>query len=189
MLQKAKCEMRLLQQEDLRLILEWRNDERIRAVMYTDHEIHWEEHQQWFLKTQGESYKGRHLLFLYDNIPLGQMNITDINLEHQRAYWGFFIGSAKAPKASGLAMGYFALEYVFTHLKLNKLCGEAIADNAASVNFHHKLGFVTEGILRQHIIKQEISKDIICFGHFADKWSSDKKVLEYTIFGEGKEHE
>lgn len=36
--------VRPLEEKDLRLVLDWRNSERVHSKMLTDHKITWEEH-------------------------------------------------------------------------------------------------------------------------------------------------
>ena len=40
--------LRQLEEPDLPIILEWRNDESVRKNMYTDHIISIEEHKRWY---------------------------------------------------------------------------------------------------------------------------------------------
>jgi len=45
-----ECGLRPIEEGDLATVLEWRNSERIRANMYTDHLISREEHRAGFAK-------------------------------------------------------------------------------------------------------------------------------------------
>ena len=67
-------------------------------------------------------------------------------------------------------MGKAALDYAFNQLKMHRLQGEALSTNIASVRFHEKLGFIREGVLRDHFYDGNTYADVICFGMLADDW-------------------
>src|SRR5262245_5546529 len=93
------CHLRPLAEGDLALVLDWRNSDAIRAVMYTDHRIAPAEHAKWFARLQTDE-SAKTFLFVQDNVPTGIVNFTAINATHRRADWGFYIGNPKAPKGS-----------------------------------------------------------------------------------------
>ena len=185
----TECRLRDIIEEDLPQLLRWRNEERIRHVMYTDHIITPEEHQRWFdgISADAEGKRSRHWLFEYQGMPLGQVNVTDIIERHKRCCWGFFIGKKDAPRGSGMAMGILAIDRIFTELELNKVCGEALAFNEASIRYHKSLGFQEEGRFRQHIQKKEEFYDVVCFGLLRKEWRYHRLALIERWISRGKE--
>jgi UDP-4-amino-4,6-dideoxy-N-acetyl-beta-L-altrosamine N-acetyltransferase len=168
---------------DLEIILEWRNSERIRAHMYSDHVISGQEHRQWFKRLQ-ESHSEKCLMFLRETEPTGVVRITQIDSTHRRCYWGFYIGDTNAPKGSGLMMGYLALEYIFSKLDMRKVCGEAFAFNKASLSYHLKMGFVEEGRFVEHVLKNGRYEDIVGFALFKDEWNKKRIELGQLLYSE-----
>jgi UDP-4-amino-4,6-dideoxy-N-acetyl-beta-L-altrosamine N-acetyltransferase len=158
-----------LLETDLIQVLNWRNSEPIRMNMYTDRLISWEEHLEWYLRTK-DSLSSRHMIFEYQEASLGVVNITQIDSVNHKCYWGFYLGEPNVAKGCGSAMGYLGLEYIFKELGIRKLCSEAFCFNQASIKFHKKLGFVEEGLLKQHIIKNHKYQDIVCLALFQDVW-------------------
>ena len=173
MLEYKKCNLRPIQEKDLKQILAWRNSESIRTMMFNEHLISWEEHLAWF-QTLEKNESVQSLLFEYNETPYGQVNIRNIDKLHQRCYWGFYIGNTQAPKGSGLAMGYLAIDYVFNQIGVHKLCSEVLDYNEISRKYHMKLGFEEEGRLRQHIVKQGFFYDVICLAMFSHNWQATK---------------
>ena len=164
-----KCSLRPLTAADLPNILVWRNSERIRNVMYSDHIIIWEEHEAWFDKLQHMNDR-KCLLFEYEHQSMGLLSFTDIDKTNRTAFWGFYLGVPSTIKGLGLRMGVLAIDYTFKELNLRKLCGEAIYSNQASIRYHRRLGFTEEGKFLKHIIKNEQLEDIVRFALFREQW-------------------
>lgn len=169
--------LRAVVERDLPVLLAWRNTERIRNVMYSNHVITWQEHYEWFQRSQGEQYTNKHYVFLQGHTPLGVVNFTDITMIHKRLTWGFYIGAASAPKGSGVTMATLALDKAFEEFGMHKICGEVLLDNVKSINYHERLGFVREGVLKQHIFKDNHYVDVIVFGLFYEAWQKSRKTL------------
>ena len=74
-MQREDCRLRPLQEADLALVLEWRNSPRIRANMYTDHVIPWEEHLWWYQRVRDEK-PSRFMVYTHRERPLGVVNFT-----------------------------------------------------------------------------------------------------------------
>ena len=163
-------------ENDLPIVLAWRNCDRIRQMMYTNHFISLEEHLNWFAKASIRDNE-KHLIFEYYDRPSGVVNVTDINRSHRRCNWGFYIGDEKAPRGSATVMGTLALEFMFESVAINKIVGEVFAFNEASLKYHLRLGFVEEGRLSQHIARNGKFEDIITLAHFADQWRATKQAL------------
>ena len=159
--------VRKMVEADLKLVLSWRNHPDVRKYMYTQHEITLEEHTAWFKNASCDN--SRHLLiFEQKNTPLGFINIKEIN-ESSVADWGFYL-SPDAPKGTGHFLGKAALNYAFKSASLHKVCGQALGYNERSINFHQRLGFKQEGVLRQQHFDDKAYHDIVCFGLLATEW-------------------
>lgn len=182
MLRYKKCYLRPIQESDLELILEWRNSDGIRSMMFTDHIISMDEHMAWYKKVEKNLTKSQHLIFGYQGIPLGQVNITDFDQRNKRCHWGFFIGATNAPRGSGMSMGYMALEYIFETMGMHKICSEALSDNVRSIQYQKKLGFLEEGYCVAHAVKQGNYHDVVCLGLLNKNWHNNKEKLQQSCF-------
>ena len=150
--------LRPIRENELGLMLSWRNAPAVRANMYTRHEISQKEHLAWWSRT---CQRVDQLYFMYENeeCPLGIVGLTAIDLHNSNCSWAFY-ASPDAPKGTGAQMEYLALEYVFGVLKLHKLYCEVLAFNVPVIRLHHKFGFVEEGVFRQHHKVEETYIDI-----------------------------
>lgn len=162
-----RSQIRPMVHADLALVLAWRNDPDVRRYMYSQHEITLVEHQQWFEHTLTDPKK--HLMiFEVNHQALGFVNFNE-RVNGGIADWGFY-AAPDAPKGSGRQLGRAALSHAFTQLKLHKVCGQALAYNERSVQFHQSLGFQQEGILRDQHFDGEHYYNVICFGLLCHEW-------------------
>lgn len=165
-----KC-LRPMGTADLERVLGWRNHTEVRHYMYSQREISLDEHICWFEKASQDPR--RHLLiYESDALPLGFINIHEV-AEGGVADWGFY-AAPDSPRGTGRRLGQAALLHVFTELGFHKLCGQALAYNERSIRFHLKMGFMQEGILRQHHFNGQQYHDVVCFGLLADEWQASQ---------------
>lgn len=164
-----KCSLRPLAIADLQEVLTWRNSDRIRKVMYSDHIISWEEHKAWFDKLQYRNNR-KCLLFEYEDRPVGLLSFTDIDNTNKTAFWGFYLSESSPIKGLGLSMGILAIDYAFKELDIRKLYGEAICSNQGSIRYHNRLGFKEEGRFIKHVLKNEQLEDVVRFALFREQW-------------------
>jgi UDP-4-amino-4,6-dideoxy-N-acetyl-beta-L-altrosamine N-acetyltransferase len=162
-------QLRTIRDDELDLMLSWRNAPAVRANMYTRHEISQEEHLAWWSRTNQRTDQ---LYFMYENegCSLGIVGLTAIDLHNSNCSWAFY-ASPDAPKGTGSQMEYLALEYVFGVLKLHKLYCEVLAFNAPVIKLHHKFGFVEEGVFRQHHKVDDAYIDIYRLSLLQVDWS------------------
>ncbi|MFF6014771.1 UDP-4-amino-4,6-dideoxy-N-acetyl-beta-L-altrosamine N-acetyltransferase [Lysinibacillus fusiformis] len=168
--------------DDLEKVLTWRNQENIRSVMFNNNIIEWEQHKNWYEKIKN-SKNNISKIFTVNNVDYGILNIYDIDNYSNKCSWGFYIGDNNAPKGTGVLLGYTSLEFVFKELKFRKLCAEVIETNKISCNFHKKLGFKLDGILRKQIKRNDRYEDIYVYSLFAEEWEDNKKQLNLELKG------
>lgn len=171
--------LREIEKYDLELILKWRNSERIRTNMFTDHIITMQEHAKWFERIKHDS-NSLVLIFEKKTNPLGLVSFTGIDKKNSKCNWGFYLGEINLP-GTGTIMGYLGLNYAFEKLKIRKVCGEVFAFNSASIKFFNKLGFIEEGRLRKHILKNGIFEDVVLFGLLKEEWHKRKVELAEKV--------
>jgi UDP-4-amino-4,6-dideoxy-N-acetyl-beta-L-altrosamine N-acetyltransferase len=167
--------LRTIQDNELGLMLSWRNAPAVRANMYTRHEITEDEHRAWWSRT---CQRTDQLYFMYEHEtqPQGIVGITAIDMANSNCSWAFY-ASPQAPKGTGSRMEYLALEYVFGSLELHKLYCEVLAFNIPVIKLHQKFGFVVEGVLRQHHQVDGEFIDIHRLGLIQAEWASKRMEI------------
>ncbi len=164
--------VRLMAERDLERVLCWRNHPEVRSFMYSRHEITSAEHAEWFARASSDPDK-RLLVYERSGEALGFASLTRIN-GTDVADWGFYI-APEAPRGMGGDLGRSVLRYAFIDMKLHKVCGQVLASNKRSANFHMKMGFHQEGVLREQHPDGEEHHDVICFGILAREWLAGNK--------------
>ncbi|HEV2704044.1 MAG TPA: UDP-2,4-diacetamido-2,4,6-trideoxy-beta-L-altropyranose hydrolase [Steroidobacteraceae bacterium] len=163
--------VRPLEQRDLNLVLSWRNHPEVRDYMLTQHEISADEHATWFERASRDP--SRCLLIVEEaGAPLGFVQFSGVG--SGASEWGFYAAPG-APRGTGRKLGQAALDYAFGPLQLQRVCGQALSHNAASIRFHESLGFSREGVRQQQPLANEPSHAMVCFGLAREQWLSRAK--------------
>lgn len=128
-------------EEDLKLVFEWRNQDRVRVVSATRRLITYDEHQKWFEKIQADP-KQVGLIFEMNSRPVGTIKFWDHDLQKNSVSWGFYLGYDDLPKGTGTIMGKYALDYAFFKMEVGQVDAEVFVTNPRSIAYHEKLGFM-----------------------------------------------
>ena len=163
------CTVRALSEDDLPMVLAWRNHPEVRRFMLTQHEISPIEHRNWFEKATVDPH--RSLLIVEEaEIPIGYVQFSNVT-SGGIADWGFY-KRPDSPKGTGRKLGVTALNHAFKELELHKVCGQAIESNCGSIEFHKWLGFIQEGTFRDQCKIGTEYHSLICFGLLAHEWQN-----------------
>jgi len=178
----ADFALRPVRAEDSALLRHWRNQERVRANMYTDHVISQDEHTAWFarmLQDRAREYR----IGEYHGRAIGVVALTGIDETSRRASWGFHVGEPNVPPGCGAAMEYLALEHAFLVRGLRKLCCEVLAFNTRVIKLHRRFGFRQEGLLVAHALKNGEYEDVVVLAMFDVDWPAVRERLGSALFG------
>jgi UDP-4-amino-4,6-dideoxy-N-acetyl-beta-L-altrosamine N-acetyltransferase len=162
---------------DTRFVLEMRNSEAAQAAFFTPR-ISREDHLR-FLKLSAERDEINWIAEL-SGTPVGAGGMYRFDKKNRRAEAGRLI--AKNPEVH-LRTAFICLYVAFEHLGLNKLAADAIAGNLVSNRAGYRMGFVQEGLLREHVWKDGVAYDVVLFGALASEWQKTKAEL-YAQLGE-----
>jgi UDP-4-amino-4,6-dideoxy-N-acetyl-beta-L-altrosamine N-acetyltransferase len=136
--QSPKSKIRQMTINDLQQVFQWRNDPFVRMNMFSQREIPFREHQEWFDKCN--SNPDYHLLIFEDSgKPAGFVSFK-VRSPSMEANWGFY-RSPSSVHGVGARMGAAALLFAFEKLNIKKIWGEVLVLNKRSINFHLSMGF------------------------------------------------
>jgi UDP-4-amino-4,6-dideoxy-N-acetyl-beta-L-altrosamine N-acetyltransferase len=181
MLRKSDFKLRPVNSRDRAQLLVWRNSERVRVNMYTDHMIGEDEHASWFESALIDE-RARHLVFEERSRAVGFVSFTGISRVHGRCTWAFYLGEVDVQRGAGSVMELLALDFAFGPLALRKLCCEVFSFNASVVRLHERFGFKREGLLRAHNLKGDKYEDIVLLARFAEGWPDERRSLVERLF-------
>lgn len=141
--------LRLLEQRDLAMTREWRNQDRVRMKFVTTNKLEPESHQRWF---EGYLAKDDDYLFVIEetetlNKPVGQIGMYNIDRQAKQAEYGRLmigeenaLGLGIAAEASRLMIEHFRKNFAIEHVYL-----EVKADNQSAYKLYESLGFERTG--------------------------------------------
>lgn len=171
--------LKKIKEENLQLIMKWRMSPEVTNYMYTNPKLTIESQQLW-LASISKSQDVLYWMIEYDNVPIGVINICDIDIVNKKCSWGYYIGDTSF-RGKGIAtlLECNMYDYVFYNLGLNKLCSEIFETNDKVVKIHRKFGSEIEGLLREHIIKGTEKYNVVTMGILKQKWDTSCENFKY----------
>lgn len=96
-------------------------------------------------------------VFIKDsNKPIGNIRVFNIHDIHRRAELSFlFYDKSEWSRGYATEAIESVLTYVFDELNLHRLVADYYATNAASARLFEKLGFIIEGVFKEHFVMED----------------------------------
>lgn len=171
--------LRKMKESDLEKVMNWRMLPEVTEYMYTDPVLNLEKQKIWFDKIKN-SPSDLYWIVEMDNTDIGLICINNIDSTNRKCSWAYYIGDTSF-RGRGIARALECniYDYVFYNLNFNKLCAEVFEFNEKVVSIHKKFGSEIEGILKDHIFKNNKFYNVVTMAIFKDKWDEIKKYYEY----------
>lgn len=127
--------------KDKEFLFDLANEKTVRSNSFHNHEISWEEHEEWFQKKQADK-NSEMLLLCLDDTPIGQCRLE---LEGDRAVVNYSVLANYRGKGYGCDMLVRAEKLLQQEYKrIHFLCGYVMLENIASQKCFEKLGYQKE---------------------------------------------
>lgn len=173
--------LRKIREDDLAMVMNWRMDPDVTKYMYTDPKLDMEKQRMWF-KAISVDETSKYWIINYDDIDVGLISITGFDSQNKRCSWAYYVADKNMRgKGIGVAVECNVYDYVFNRLGLEKLCCEVFSFNDKVVQLHEKFGSRREGYLRNHIIKDGKSYDVVSLAILKAEWTGIRKGFSYPI--------
>lgn len=172
---------RKMKESDLEMVMRWRVQPDVTRYMLSDVEFNLENQRKWFEKIKTSS-SAEYWIMENDSIPIGVLNLADIDRYNRRASWGYYIGEAQYRSLGGLVPAYF-YNYVFARadLNLHKLVGKVVDGNENIMKIHDVFGCRRVGVYRDHVFKNNLFHDVHLVELLHENWIVyGKKFENYT---------
>jgi hypothetical protein len=137
-----------------------------------------ESQRRWFSLIQSDP-SVRYWMILWNERPIGVINLADINFFHRRTTAGYYIGELDYRQLGAVVPPYL-YNYVFQQMKLGKIFGEVVSTNTAVLRMHRSHGYREVGTLLRHVIKHGSALDIVLVELMAETWLSQPKYARYV---------
>jgi len=134
--------LKQLEESDLSLIREWRNEEKVRQAMFTGHIISESEHLSWWGNIRKDKTK-QWFIYYHQGKKSGVVYYTD--LDKEEISWGFYLSNNLETKKLRIQvwknLEKQAIEYGFRVLKSKKMTASVFEFNKAVIKMHQRFGF------------------------------------------------
>ncbi len=171
--------VRPLEEKDLRLVLDWRNSERVHSKMLTDHKITWEEHFAWFQRSKDNPVK-RNLVFCYKGRPIGYIGYTEYDDVNMICSPGVYLGDTDVPIDAGINIAYMSMEYAFAKLNMEHLETSVFKNNKQALRVDKFLGYKEIPGKEEVYIKNGKEEVALRITISRTDWEEHKKKMQLT---------
>ncbi|WGM38566.1 UDP-4-amino-4,6-dideoxy-N-acetyl-beta-L-altrosamine N-acetyltransferase [Caulobacter sp. NIBR1757] len=167
--------LRPLRAEDGETVLAWRNSAAVAPYMYSEHRITPAEHAAWLARALEEGGRAegdrRFWIIELDAAGVGLANLAKIDRANSKCEWAYYLADpATRGRGVGSVVEWLVLAFVFERLGLNRLWCEVLVENEAVWGLHERFGFVREALLRAHVRKAGVFRDVVGLGMLSADW-------------------
>lgn len=162
-----------LREEHLEMLLNWRTQDFVSKYMLTKVDNSMENQLKWF-SSISSSDQYRYWVIEYKSIPIGVVNLAEIDLVNLKCNAGYYIGDENYKSLGAVILPYL-YNYIFKNLGFRKVFGSVLSDNKSILQIHNIHGYRTIGYYEKHVKKGNEFLDIILIELMADVWLSKRK--------------
>ena len=161
------------------LILKWRNSEDIRCQMIHQNLITNEEHYNWYKLVSSGRANYRVKMVYFDDMPIGVVYLTNMDLVVKCVSWGLYIGENKY---RGLGLGRIMmveiLSWGFEELYFYRMYTSVLENNIKALSMYYKFGFKNEGIWEKHVLLKNGNRiNLIYLGMCQEDWIKNREWI------------
>lgn len=162
MMQGDRVLLRPMEKTDADDVVRMRSAPEVLAQLFSDEPPTRESHLRWFEQMQIQGIRQEFMIVERETgRSIGTVGLNHIDPNHRRAEFGILMGDEEA-RGKGLAFeaSRLLLDYAFNKLGLYRLYLHVFPDNEPALHLYRKIGFVQEGLLRQHVFKNGQHRDV-----------------------------
>jgi RimJ/RimL family protein N-acetyltransferase len=178
-----------IRQEDIENIRLWRNAQmevlRQKVILTSEAQKHYFQRSVW--PTFQQTHPNQILFsFLLDEKCIGYGGLTYLDWENSRAEVSFLVDPIRAQDSHIYPQDFshflnLLCQVTFEELHLHRLLSETFAFRHSTLAVFKQHGFKQEGVLREHIYKQEQWYDSILLALLATDWELEKNRSDVSL--------
>jgi RimJ/RimL family protein N-acetyltransferase len=112
---------------------------------------------------------------------LGELAINDWNPDDHACNFRIALAPAGRDRGFGTEATRLIVEYVFTHLPIHRISLDVFAFNERAAHVYERVGFVREGVLRDHLYWDGEYHDTILMSILRPEWERAKADRDSAI--------
>lgn len=169
---ETKIECRLVREEDLECIMDWRMRPEITRNMRTHPVLTMEKQRAWFEKISRENNQ-YHWVIRIDDAPVGVINIHEIDWKKKSCATGIYIAEKGGGPGLFFELHWNLFDFVFYNMQFCEIYAEALDFNKTAVMLNKRLW--------PTVIKQE---DCFSYSITKEQWQkiSEKKTYRKILY-------
>jgi RimJ/RimL family protein N-acetyltransferase len=167
--------LRLVEEEDLALLVRWRNTPRIWDCFFNKFPIAMGAQRDWYAQLrQSTTYKLFMICSAPASVPVGTIGLDHLDFVDRSAELGGLLIGEDADLGKGYAKEAMRLllEYCFMRLNLHRVYAHIYAHNEPSVRLFRRSGFEDEGRLREARFDRGAYRDVLVMSILASEYRS-----------------
>lgn len=156
-----------------KFVVKWRNDPDVSINLFSNDILTLDSQRRWFeVYKNSDSRKEFVIYTLDDNVAIGTVGLTDIDMRNLKAELSIILGEKEyRGKGFGEEALRLILDFAFENLALNKIILKVFKYNESALKLYNKVGFKLDGILRQDIYKNNQFNDVIEMSLLKEEWN------------------
>lgn len=175
-----RVHLRILERADIPTTTAWLNSDYISDIMGYLPVMSLEQQYEWYDKLKNDC---RRYVFTIrmnsDNRHIGNAALGNVDMLHRHAMFSIFL-TAKQDQSKGLGSeaAWLILGFGFERLNLNKVYLRTSLRFQQAVRMYEKLGFIREGVLRQHSYANGAYEDKVMFSMLRLEYDESKRARQ-----------
>ena len=166
-------------EEDLALFVRWFNDPEVRCwlAMSDEPELTLESEREWYDEMREDPSRVLWCIETGEGQPIGNLGLHAIDEGQGRATLGISIGEKEFwNRGYGTDAIRRVLRYSFDELGLRRVDLQVDEDNVRGVRCYQKCGFMWEGLLRAHRLRQGRPVNMMVMAVLREEWHGKQEV-------------
>ena len=148
---KSKIQLKKITKSDLKLLIEWRNSNKIFLYNTQYFLLNLKMQMEWFNSLQNDSSR-KMFMILHENVKIGICGLMDIDYKNKNANIAIIIGKTQLhTKGLGTMALSNLLNYGFKELGLHRIGADVIEYNKTSIRLFEKSKFKIDAVQRDVI--------------------------------------
>lgn len=159
--------LREIEDDDLKYIVNWRNDVDILKWLFSYLPLSLSKQRRWYERYLSDDTSQIFIIEQkQESKSIGTIGLTGIDHKNQKAEIGILIEKGAQNSGFGLESIKMLLDYAFDEMNLRKITARLFQDNIPAIKLYEKIGFVKEGILIDEIYKSGKYKNVVIMAKF-----------------------
>lgn len=171
-LKGEEVELKTIEEEDIEWMRDNIKDPEIRAYTTGRYPVNLEQETKFFEKQVSEGRDQIHVLITQDGDRKGMVSFIDIQRDSGNAEIGLWISADEQGKGFGTEASRLMTDHGFRELRLHRIYARVFEHNPASAKIWQKLGYLEEGVMREHEFIDGDYRDLHIYGILREEWQN-----------------